>query len=153
MKNSKNVEVTVVATIDDHGGVNFNHSWDDGSGVSNKGPIEFPLGASNNRMKFLLDDQTGLKLQFVGKAEDAVWFSADGCPTGGPTDDLGQIKDKTVEQDAVTAHRKKLTLTNVNTEDCTLHYALRFDGNSSGNAKPPYVYDPEIRNRGGGGSN
>jgi hypothetical protein len=32
---------------------------------------------------------------------------------------------------------------------CTLHYALRFSGDALGSG-PPYVFDPDIRNGGGG---
>ena len=153
MMKSKNVEVTVAATLGQSGSVDFECLWKDDTGASGSGAIEFPFGAGNNKLQFKLDDRTGLKLEFMDQPDDAIWFSVDGCPHGGPSDDLGQITDKSVETDQVSAKRKRLTLTNLNTEECTLHYALRFDGAPSGSMKPPYVHDPEIRNRGGGGSN
>ena len=153
MNKSKNVEVTVLATLDQNGGVDLQCRWPDDLGAWQSGPIEFPYGAGNNKVKFKLDDQTGLDLEFMDKPGDAIWFEAGKCPDRPDGSDLGQIKDKDVGKDPVTSKRKKLTLTNLNTEDCSLHYALRFDGKAATSAAPPYVCDPEIRNRGGGGNN
>lgn len=154
MPKSVNVEVTVSATLHDENGVEFHCSWPDDSGALQSGPIEFPYGASRNKLKFKLDDQTGLNLEFLDQPHDAIWFNADSCPSTGDGTDLGQITDKEVQKDPVSAKRGKLTLTNLNTQECSLHYALRFTGkplNSGGKIQnPPYVCDPELRNRGGG---
>lgn len=147
-----NVEVTVLATPDGEHGVEFQCKWSDDSGTSHSGPIEFPLGASKNKVKFRLEDRTGLELEFLDQPHEAIWFNADGCPNDGNGTDLGQITDKAVERDPVSSKRKKLTLTNLNTQDCSLHYALRFTGKApdSGGQQSLYVCDPELRNRGGG---
>lgn len=150
MSKSINVEVTVLATLHDKHGVEFHCSWPDDSGAWQSGPLEFPLGASKNKIKFKLDDRTGLDLQFLDDPHDAIWFNADECPSDGNGADLGQITDKEVQKDPVSSKRKKLTLTNLNTQECSLHYALRFTGSESDVQSPPYVCDPELRNRGGG---
>ena len=150
MGNSKNVDVTVVATLNPATGVEFECTWQDQSGVPQTGPIEFPFGASQNKVSFRLDDQTGLDLEFLDRPHEAAWFNVDSCPSHGNGTDLGQITDKAVEKDHGSSKRKKLKLTNLNTEECNLHYALRFTGNEAGNSAPPYVCDPELRNRGGG---
>lgn len=152
MNKSKNVEVTVLATLDPDGGVDLKCSWPDDSGAWQSGPIEFPYGSGNNKVKFKLDDQTDLDLQFLDQPGDAIWFNVDTCPSDGKGNDLGQITDKALEKDSVSAKRKKLTLTNLNTNECSLHYALRFDGKAAPAASPPYVCDPEFKNRGGGGT-
>jgi hypothetical protein len=148
---SHNVEVTVLATLHDKHGVEFHCSWPDETGAWHRGPIEFPYGASRNKVKFELDDRTGLDLQFLDQPHEAIWFDSNGCPCDGNGTDLGQITEKEVHKDAVSSKRRKLTLTNLNTEECSLHYALRFAGKPlpSGDG-PPYVCDPELRNRGGG---
>lgn len=150
MSKSVNVEVTVLATLHDDHGVEFDCSWRDDSGAWHSGPIEFPYGASKNKLKFVLDDRTGLDLEFLDQPHDAIWFEADACPTEANGTDLGQITDKEVHKDAVSSKRKKLTLTNLNTQECSLHYALRFTGEPLDTQQPPYVCDPELRNRGGG---
>ena len=152
MSKSLNVEVTVLATLHDEHGVEFHCTWPDDSGTWHSGPIEFPSGASKNKVKFKLEDRSGLELQFLDQPDDAIWFDATGCPSSGNGNDLGQIKDKTVEKDPVSSKRKKLTLTNLNTQECSLHYALRFTSKAaqSGGQQPLYVCDPELRNRGGG---
>jgi hypothetical protein len=151
---SVNVEVTVLATLHDHHGVEFHCSWPDDSGAWHSGPIEFPFGASKNKVKFKLDDRTGLDLEFLDQPHDAIWFDVGGCPCDANGIDLGQITDKEVHKDAVSSKRKRVTLTNLNTQECSLHYTLRFTGKemSIGGAdySPPYACDPELRNRGGG---
>ena len=150
MSNPKNVDVTVVATLNPATGVEFECSWRDQSGISQTGPIEFPAGASKNKLSFQLDDRTGLELEFLDQPHEAVWFNVDSCPADGNGADKGQITDKSVEKDSGSGKRKKLKLTNLNTEECNLHYALRFTGKETSGAAPPYVCDPELRNRGGG---
>jgi hypothetical protein len=151
---SVNVEVTVLATLHDQHGVEFHCSWPDDSGAWHSGPISFPYGASRNKLKFKLDDKTGLDLEFLDQPHDAIWFDANSCPVDGNGTELGQITDKEVHKDSVSSKRKKLTLTNLNTQECSLHYALRFTGKALDSGakvqKPLYVCDPELRNRGGG---
>jgi len=148
VSNSRNVDVTVVATLHQDHEVHFHCMWEDEEGAWHSDAIEFPPGASRNKLKFKLEDRTGLDLQFLDKPHEAIWFDAGKCPCDGHGTDLGQITDRNVEKDPVSAKRKKLTLTNLNTEECSLHYALRFKGKAS--ATKVYACDPELRNRGGG---
>lgn len=154
MSKSVNVDVTVLATLHDDDGVQFHCSWRDDSGAWHSGPISFPFGYSKNKVKFRLDDRTGLDLEFLDQTHEAIWFDSDGCPRDRDGSDLGQIADRAVEKDPVSSKRRKLSLTNLNTEECNLHYALRFTGKDvsvgGGDYSPPYVCDPELRNRGGG---
>lgn len=150
---SLDVTVNVVATLHEDDGVEFQCSWKGDDGAWHSGPITFPYGSSNNKLTFDLDDKTKLNLRFEANAADAVWLNEGCCPTNGNGDDLGQITDRDVDRGS----KKKLTFKNLNTEECTLHYALRFTGDSWTNAagktfSPPYVKDPELRNSGGGGN-
>jgi hypothetical protein len=151
-----NVRVNVLAARHDEDGVSFHCTWEDSAGMSHSGPIDFPFGSGRNRVSFELDDRTGLNLEFHEQPHDAIWFQTNACPVAANGADLGQITDKQVHKGLLTRKRKKLTLTNRNTQACNLHYALRFTGrpwtNSQGQThQPPYACDPEFRNNGGGG--
>jgi hypothetical protein len=148
--------VEVIATRDWDKGVDFLLRWEFPQGVWNSGPMVFATGDRDRKIEYDLDDQTGLGLKFESKADDCIWVVDDGaCPTSGNGSDKGQIKDKQRASD------KKLKLKNVNDVTCNLHYALRFtgaswsrpEGTGTKTFKPPYEYDPEYRNSGGGGSN
>jgi hypothetical protein len=144
------IDVDVVATRHEDKGVDFVCTWQDGNGPWYSGPIVLPRQSGERDIEFKLDDKTGLKLNFETSANSAIWIKEGSCPTSGHgNDDKGQIKDKQVD-----TNDKKLTLKNLNTEECVLHYALRFTGDSWTSAsgvkhEPPYVYDPEFRNGGG----
>ena len=148
--------VEVIATRDWDKGVDFLLRWEFPQGVWNSGPMVFATGDRDRKIEYDLDDQTGLGLKFESKADDCIWVVDDGaCPTSGSGSDKGQIKDKQRASD------KKLKLKNVNDVTCNLHYALRFtgaswsrpEGTGTKTFNPPYEYDPEYRNSGGGGSN
>lgn len=142
------IEVDVIATRHEDLGVDFLCMWEDSSGNWHSGPIEFPYRSGDHEVEFKLDDRSGLHLNFEKNAGDAIWFDLNSCPKSAGGSDNGQITDK-----QVTAN-DKLKLKNLNSQACTLHYALRFTGDSwtSPGGKQhngPYSYDPEFRNRGG----
>ena len=151
------IAVEVIATRDWDKGVHFLLRWEYPSGVWNSGPMVFATGDPDRKIEYDLIDQTGLGLAFENHVDDCIWVVDGPCPTANPGSgaDKGQIKDRTRATD------KKLKLKNVNDQTCNLHYALRFKGASWSHPEgtgtktfnPPYAYDPEYRNSGGGGSN
>jgi len=142
------VEVDIVATRHEDDGVAFTCMWEDSKGHWHSGPVEFPYRSGEHDVEFELKDRTGLHLEFEKDVDDAIWFEVGQCPKGPGGNDQNQIVDKT------RASKAKLTLKNLNSDACTLYYALRFTGDSytspGGNKHSgPYAYDPEFRNRGG----
>jgi hypothetical protein len=145
--NVKKIEVDIRATCELDGGVHFDSCWrneDDPNGVWISGPVDLPYGPDHYRLVFDLDDRSGHGLEFYNDPDKAMYVQVGCCPTGAG-DGGGQI---TFE--AVTNGKKRLTVKDFNRDPpCDLHYMLRFDGDKHG-ACPPYKYDPEIRNGGGG---
>ena len=149
--------VEVFATRDWDKGVDFLLRWEYPKDVWNSGPMVFATGDLDRKIEYDLDDQTGLGLAFEQQADDCIWVAEGPCPTTKPQ--KGSDKDQIKDKDRASA--KKLKLKNVNDQPCNLHYALRFTGGSwsrpegtgTKTFKPPYEYDPEYRNSGGGGSN
>jgi hypothetical protein len=140
--------VSVIATRHEDEGVDFHMLWQDSNKNWHSGPIVLPRNSGEYDVEFKLDDRTGLNLNFLANANEAIWVNADTCPTSASGNDKGQIKDK-----AVKTTDKKLTLRNTNEDRCVLHYALRFSGNSWTNSagkvhSAPFVKDPEFRNGG-----
>ena len=125
----------------------FAQAWRlDGDPGRRKGHIEIGKGQGDVPIKFHLHDRTGLKLAFlptdVDKQEGPFWCSALDCPTSWG-DGSGQIS-------GVESSNNLLKVVDANKgEPCTLHYALRFTGAPIGSG-PPYAFDPDIRNGGGG---
>ncbi|MEO6113238.1 MAG: hypothetical protein ABIP07_02155 [Sphingomicrobium sp.] len=145
--NVNKVQVDVRASLDDNGGVHFDSLWrheNDPNGVWKSGPIDLPNGPDHYRMEFDLDDKSGRSLKFYADPAVAMYVNVGSCPTGSGNGG-GQI-----DFESVTTGNKKLTIKDYNRNPpCALHYMLRFTGAASG-ACPPYKYDPEIKNGGGG---
>lgn len=143
----KKINVDVSATRAADGDVQFDCRWKteaDPVGNWNSGPISLPNGSEHYRLVFDLDDKSGRGLQFYSNPAEAMYVQVGSCPTG-PGDGNGQIVFEEVD-----SHKKKLIIKDYNRgPPCTLHYMLRFEGDAHG-ACPPYEYDPEIRNGGGG---
>ena len=143
----KKINVDVRATCAADGDVQFSCRWKteaDPVGDWNNGPISLPKGPEHYRLVFDLDDKSGRGLSFYKDPAEAMYVQLDSCPTG-PGDGCGQILFEEVD-----AHRKKLIIKDYNRgPPCSLHYMLRFEGETHG-ACPPYEYDPEIINGGGG---
>lgn len=115
-------------------GLEFTHEWRlEGTPDKRPGPIEVPEKNGETPMHFHLHDQTGLNLRFVNTAADAMWVKRDECPRQTSTDP--QI---TYDKDPTAKHLK---VDNLNSEECTLHFALNFDSDQG-----PKCYDPEIKN-------
>lgn len=118
----------------------FSQAWKrDGDAKRVKGRIDVPAGQPETPIHFHLHDRTGLRLSFMSPAADAMWVALDECPKC--KGDGGQIT-----HDSVSPNQLKITDLNTG-QPCTLHYALRFDGDAATDG-PPYEYDPEIRNGG-----
>lgn len=145
------IHVYVKATLDPttHK-VCFDHEWlVTGNPNSEKGEIKIANGTPSTRIFFHLrpgDDETGLGLTFCTPATEAMYVSVDPTypsqPGGG-----GQITFPHKPSPHV------LMVEDANSgNEVVLKYALRFNGknNAEGDERPPYAYDPDIRNGGGG---
>jgi len=135
------VQVDVYAFEAD-GEVFFAHSWRRvGAPKGNKGRIEVAKGEADVPIRFHLHDKTTLHLRFLEGEDEPIWIDLNDCPTCWGDGD-GQIRD-------VSSTPRLLTVVDTNSGDeCILHFALRFTGETS-DVGPPYEYDPEIRNGGG----
>ncbi len=144
------VKVTVTADIDPvTKKVRFDHEWEyEGTGGPvKKGQVEVPSGDWMVPIAFHLKDDTGLHLKFYGAPADAFYCSAGtACPPP-KGDGGGQI----IFPAKASSHLLKVSDANTG-PPVDLKYALRFDGdaNPAGNETAPYVYDPELKNGGGG---
>ena len=121
----------------------FTHAWKkQGDPKSKQGKIEVPRGEPKVPIHFQLHDLTEPKVNlcFYDDACDSIWVDTADCPTEAGTG--GQIEYGP-------SGGNSLKVTDLNTVKCTLHYALRFKGATT-ESGPPYEYDPEIRNGGGG---
>jgi len=119
----------------------FAHAWGRGSDPKTKqGKIEVPKKESDVPIHFQLHDLTEpkVKLSFYSDACDSIWVDTAECPT--EAGHGGQIEYGS-------SGGNSLKVTDLNSVKCTLHFALRFDGDPLGDG-PPYEYDPEIRNGG-----
>lgn len=125
----------------------FAQAWRlDGDPGRRTGNIHIAKGEGDVPIKFHLHDRTGLNLAFLpadeSQTEGPFWCSTEDCPTSWGDGD-GQIS-------GVESSNKLLKIVDANKgEPCTLHYALRFSGDATASG-PPYAFDPDIRNGGGG---
>ena len=148
--NNRPIVANVYAELVD-GVVKFHHLWKfDGDTTTKKGTIEVPPGSAGTppaRIKFHLKDSTGLHLKFVDPTCDAMWVSlVDKCPS--ERGNGGQIS----YDHPWRAHTLQVEDANSGPE-CLLYYTLRFDGDAhtdpDGKERPPFEYDPTIKNGGG----
>lgn len=125
----------------------FAQAWRlDGDPARRKGRIEVAEGEGDVPIKFHLHDRTGLGLAFLpadpSNQQGPFWCSTGDCPTAWGDGD-GQIS-------GIDSSKNLLKIVDANSgEPRTLHYALRFSGDPIGSG-PPYEFDPDIRNGGGG---
>lgn len=139
MVNTLQVDVYAYREGDD---ILFSHAWRRlGDARRQKGQIRIPHGEGDVPIHFHLHDRSGLRLKFETNASDAMWVSRTECPT--EPGDGGQISYRN-------SSPNQLQVSDSNSEECTLHFALRFTGDEL-NGATSYEYDPEIRNGGGGG--
>lgn len=135
------VFVDVYAHKDKDGGVKFCHDWrlQENGPSKGSGAIEVPYGTPRSPIRFQLHDESGRQLKFFQDATEAIWAEVDKCP--GAKGGGGQI-----EYPEARSGGNTLKVDNANSADCELHYALRFE-DKDGNV---VVYDPVIRDKGGG---
>lgn len=143
------IHVDVTASRKGSEDVEFCHSWGiKGQPKANSGRIDVPKGQPPTDIKFtLVEDTTGLNLEFYSDPKDAMWVDmAPNCPK--IPGDGGQITFQS-------SNKKILRVEDANSGDpCDLKYALRFYGDTKvidgREYKPPYEYDPDLKNGGGG---
>ena len=123
------------------GRVSYSHDWrlKENGPSKGKGPIEVPKGTPRSPIHFQLRDDSGRQLKFFKEARDAMWASTVHCPSapGGG----GQIEFPEAKSGG-----NSLKVDNLNSAECDVHYALRFEDKDG----KPEIYDPVIRNKGGG---
>jgi hypothetical protein len=143
------IKVNVRAFLDKDGTVLFDHDWDNGGGPLKYGTIDVPK-KEQPMFEFHFKDDTKLNLSFYGTPKDAIWVvpAELGCPQG--PGDAGQLD---LNDPPSSSSPKLLKVLDKNPDDALFTYALRFDGDPYKDSKgdhPPYVYDPDFKNGGGG---
>ena len=122
-------------------GISVSHEWRWHNGPSEgKGTIDVPQcahGDDGTPIHFHLHDNSGRNFNFCDDADGAIWIKRDGCPES-------KSGDSEIPGDKIQRTPNLLKVFNENSEECTLHYRLRFvdkDGQSES-------YDPDIKNGG-----
>jgi hypothetical protein len=130
------VFVDVTAT-----GISFSHEWRWHNGPSEgNGTIHVPTRAEHEAgtpIHFNLHDKTSRGLRFSDDVHGPIWVRRDGCP-------VVKGSDSEIPEDKIERAPKLLKVFNENSEQCTLHYRLRFE-DKDGQLED---YDPEIKNGG-----
>ena len=134
--------VDVFARTCPGGTVEFSHEWRWNNGnPGGNGEIEVPPRKKNEDgtpIHFHLRDQTqpprGLDF-----ADDPIWVLRDSCPPDGQPS-----CDPEIPADKIERRPNLLKVLDLNSEECTLHYRLRFTDRQG----RPEAYDPAIRNGG-----
>jgi len=138
-KGGKPVIVDVFANGCATGGIEFSHEWRFEDGPSQgDGTIEVPKAKPSDpatSIHFHLHDRTGQSLRF--DEDDPIWVKRSECP-------CESSEDPEIPRDGIDVHPKLLKITDRNSEECELHYNLRFKDRDGGLAE----YDPSIRNGG-----
>lgn len=123
------------------GGVGFSHDWHWQNGPSQgSGTVEIPKKTKNDPgtpIHFNLVDRTGRGFDFSDDIFGAIWVNRDDCPDS-------QCGDDQIPQDQIQRSPNLLRVFDLNTEDCRLHYRLRFKDKAGESAS----YDPDIKNGG-----
>jgi hypothetical protein len=148
MSRGNPIKVTVIADIDPKTQkVRWNHEWEfEGKPGKYKGKIDVAEGDWMVPIAFHLRDATGLRLKFYADPAQAMYVGpAPACPP--PQGNGGQI----IFPPSAAPHLLRVRDENSG-DPIDLKYALRFDGdpNPAGGEAAPYVYDPDLKNGGGG---
>ena len=137
--------VDVVARTMPGGAVEFSQSWrwQDGTGGGN-GDIDIPERKKDDpgtTLHFHLKDETqpNRGLNFADDQQGAMWVLRDRCPPGHEPSE-----DPEIPADKIERAPKLLKVFDRNSEECTLHYRLRFTDREG----RPEAYDPAIKNGG-----
>lgn len=126
--------------------VKFSDEWEaDWVVGKQKGKIEVPYGTPPTEIHFHLRDDTRLHLNFMRSFSDVIYISTGSVCPPPRGNQGGQIT-------FVSSTSNLLKICNNNSSTCDLKYALRFNGrdNVAGGENQPYVYDPDLKNGGGG---
>ena len=127
--------------------VTFDDEWEaDWVNGKQKGKIEVPYGTPPTEIHFNLRDETRLHLNFMRSFADVIYVSTGSVCPPPRGNQGGQIS-------FVSSHQNLLKVNNANSgAACDLKYAIRFNGqdNIAGGENQPYVYDPDLKNGGGG---
>jgi hypothetical protein len=139
------VIVDVVARTKADGTVGFSHEWrwQDGT-PGGSGSIGIPArdpSAPGTPIHFHLKDETRPPrgLNFTDDPEGALWALRDSCPP-----EHRKCDDPQIPPDKMVRSPNLLRVFDENSEECTLHYRLRFK-DRTGSAES---YDPDITNGG-----
>ena len=124
-------------------GISCSHEWRWHGGPSEgKGTIAVPQRAhdeSGTPIHFHLHDSTGRNFNFTDDIHGPIWVKRDGCP-------VIKSADSEIPEAKIQRTPNLLKVFNENSEECTLHYRLRFvDKNGQTDD-----YDPDIKNGGKG---
>lgn len=133
--------VDVHAELGGGGEIVFWHEWRWQNGPSQgKGTIKVPQQPANappTPIHFNLRDNTGRHLRFSEDALGSIWVNRTECPGS-------QCADNQIPEDQIQQAPNLLKVVDVNSEECRLHYRLRFTGDDG--IAPSY--DPDITNGG-----
>lgn len=116
----------------------FRHRWRfEGGSDEGDGPIKIPekdVGQPGTPIHFHFHPG-GSGLTFLQDNENVIWCDRNSCPTAGPKSDP--------EITNINVSPMLLRVMDLNQDECTLHYNLRFSPDPDRN-----FYDPEIQNGG-----
>ncbi len=145
MAGYRKAKVEVIANPGTKGEVvdwEYHARFEQGGGSNNKDVMKFDKGSGAHQIEFSLTDNTGFDLSFYDDPSEAMWVvQGTHCPTAAGDGD-GEIQ-------FVDVKNGRLTVINLNNVAGDLCYALRFNGQPQ-LLVPPYLYDPIIKNGGGG---
>lgn len=137
--------VNVFARTSAGGGIRFSHTWrwEDGT-PGGSDAIHIPEKKKDEPgtpIHFHLKDETrpNLGLDFTDDDDGPMWVKRDTCPP-----EHQRCGDPQIPESKMQRGLNLLRVFDENTEECTLHYRLRFKDR---NGKPE-SYDPDIRNGG-----
>jgi hypothetical protein len=124
-------------------GVKFSHEWRWHGGPSGgTGTIHVPQRAHKEPgtpIHFNLHDKTGRGFRFADDVLGAIWVKRDACPTA-------KCSDSEIPESKIERTPNLLKVFNENSEECSLHYQLRFKDKEG----VFEAYDPDIKNGGKG---
>ena len=137
--------VDVFARTTQSGAVEFSHQWRWNDGTpGGSGDIDIPRrnkGGPGTPIHFHLRDQTQPPrgLDFTADQDGPIWVLRDSCPPDGQP-----CEDREIPTDKIERTPNLLKVFDLNSEECTLHYRLRFTDRDG----RPEAYDPAIKNGG-----
>jgi hypothetical protein len=123
------------------GEVFFWHEWRWQNGQSQgKGTIKIPRRLGNDPgtpIHYHLHDETDRGLRFSEDGLGSIWVKRSDCPSS-------KCGDSQIPESKIRQAPNLLKVFDENSEECTLHYRLRFTAEDG----QPESYDPDITNGG-----